>query len=190
MLACADHRSLDSKIELKCSPPIISPQPSILQCCRESLANATPHYDSLRNSVLVHACALLARMSPSTSVMQAESALRYAGLAVFEAPLKAGSEPALRMLRDSSHLLVMITGDAALTACYTARQVHIVDMPVAILTCDQAGATTSGALCHMYRKHRMRTCTPAAGCAGGAPWRFSNTLRNMSTRLYGSHASS
>lgn len=39
-----------------------------------------------------------------------------------------------RMLKDSSHQLVMITGDAALTACYAASQVHIVTRPVLILT--------------------------------------------------------
>ncbi len=38
------------------------------------------------------------------------------------------------MLADSRHQLVMITGDAALTACHVAAQVHIVDRPVLILT--------------------------------------------------------
>lgn len=47
---------------------------------------------------------------------------------------QADSEPALRMLAESRHQLVMITGDAALTACHVAAQVHIVDRPVLILT--------------------------------------------------------
>ena len=88
--------------------------------------------------------------------VQAESGLSYAGLAVFEAPLKEGSEPALKALADSSHQLVMITGDTALTACHVAAQVHIVDRPVAILSCDQAGAV-SGA--HHLRSLR---CMPFA----------------------------
>lgn len=49
-------------------------------------------------------------------------------------PSQADSEPALRMLAESRHQLVMITGDAALTACHVAAQVHIVDRPVLILT--------------------------------------------------------
>jgi len=42
---------------------------------------------------------------------------------VFRSPLKEDSEPALRMLRESQHQLIMITGDAPLTACHTAAQV-------------------------------------------------------------------
>lgn len=53
---------------------------------------------------------------------------------MFRSPLKPESEPALRMLRESTHQLVMITGDAPLTACHAARQVHIVTRPVLILT--------------------------------------------------------
>lgn len=36
-------------------------------------------------------------------------------------------------VQDASHQLVMITGDAPLTACHAAAQVHIVDRPVLIL---------------------------------------------------------
>jgi magnesium-transporting ATPase (P-type) len=69
--------------------------------------------------------------------VQAESNLQFLGCAVFNTPLKAGSVPALKMLAASSHQLVMITGDAPLTACFTAREVLIVDRPVLILQCDQ-----------------------------------------------------
>ena len=62
-----------------------------------------------------------------------EQGLTFGGFAVLRCPLKAESEPALKMLKDSSHQLVMITGDAPLTACYTAAQVHIVDRPVLLL---------------------------------------------------------
>ena len=44
------------------------------------------------------------------------------------------SEPALAELAGSSHALVMITGDAPLTACHAAAHVHIIDRPVLILT--------------------------------------------------------
>ena len=62
-----------------------------------------------------------------------EKDLRFGGFAVLRCPLKTESEPALKMLKESSHQLVMITGDAPLTACYTAGQVHIVDRPVLLL---------------------------------------------------------
>ncbi len=62
-----------------------------------------------------------------------ESGLEFGGFAVFHCPLKPESEPALRILKDSSHQLVMITGDAPLTACHTAAQLHIVDRPVLVL---------------------------------------------------------
>lgn len=53
--------------------------------------------------------------------------------AVTQCPLKVESEPSLRALAESSHQLVMITGDAPLTACYAAGQVHIVTREVLIL---------------------------------------------------------
>lgn len=65
---------------------------------------------------------------------EAESDLQFAGFAVLQCPLKPESEPALRMLKEASHQLVMITGDAPLTACHAASRVHIVDRPVLILT--------------------------------------------------------
>ena len=47
-----------------------------------------------------------------------------AGFAVFQCPLKPDSEPALAALAASSHRLVMITGDAPLTAVYAASKVR------------------------------------------------------------------
>lgn len=67
-----------------------------------------------------------------------EQGLCFGGFAVLRCPLKPESEPALKMLKESSHQLVMITGDAPLTACYTAGQVHIVDRPVLLLVHRQA----------------------------------------------------
>ena len=65
---------------------------------------------------------------------EAETDLVFAGFAVLQCPLKPESEPALRMLKEASHQLVMITGDAPLTACHAAGRVHIVDRPVLILS--------------------------------------------------------
>eukprot|EP01025_Chloroclados_australasicus_P006477 TRINITY_DN12088_c0_g1_i1.p1 TRINITY_DN12088_c0_g1~~TRINITY_DN12088_c0_g1_i1.p1 ORF type:complete len:850 (-),score=59.08 TRINITY_DN12088_c0_g1_i1:220-2442(-) len=63
----------------------------------------------------------------------AESELDFGGFAVFQTPIKEQSEPALRMLKDSSHQLVMITGDAPLTAVFIASKVHIVDRTTLVM---------------------------------------------------------
>lgn len=65
---------------------------------------------------------------------EVEKDLEFGGFAILQCPLKPESEPALRMLKESSHQLVMITGDAPLTACHAASKVHIVDRPTIILT--------------------------------------------------------
>lgn len=62
-----------------------------------------------------------------------ESSLTFAGFAVFNCPIRADSAAVLSELKGSSHDLVMITGDQALTACHVASQVHIVSKPALIL---------------------------------------------------------
>jgi cation-transporting ATPase 13A1 len=53
--------------------------------------------------------------------------------ALLQCPLKEESEPALAELSNASHMLVMITGDAPLTAVHAASQVHIVTRPVLVM---------------------------------------------------------
>ena len=62
-----------------------------------------------------------------------ESGLRFAGFLVLQCPLKDDAVKSLRMLNESSHRVVMITGDNPLTAVHVARQVEIVDRDVLIL---------------------------------------------------------
>lgn len=62
-----------------------------------------------------------------------ESGLTFAGFAVFNCPIRGDSATVLAELKKSSHDLVMITGDQALTACHVARQVHIISKPSLIL---------------------------------------------------------
>ncbi|KAI5286446.1 hypothetical protein KEM52_001995 [Ascosphaera acerosa] len=62
-----------------------------------------------------------------------EADLRFAGFLVLQAPLKPDALKAVRMLNESSHRVVMITGDNPLTAAHVARQVEIVDRDVLIL---------------------------------------------------------
>lgn len=68
-----------------------------------------------------------------------ESGLTFAGFAVFNCPIRSDSASVLSELKGSSHDLVMITGDQALTACHVAGQVHIVSQPALILTSSKTG---------------------------------------------------
>ncbi|KAF5445794.1 hypothetical protein F2P56_034817 [Juglans regia] len=62
-----------------------------------------------------------------------ESGLTFAGFAVFNCPIRSDSASVLSELKGSSHDLVMITGDQALTACHVASQVRIISKPALIL---------------------------------------------------------
>ncbi|KAL4581769.1 hypothetical protein LXL04_006297 [Taraxacum kok-saghyz] len=62
-----------------------------------------------------------------------ESGLTFAGFAVFNCPIRGDSATVLAELKASSHDLVMITGDQALTACHVAREVNIISNPGLIL---------------------------------------------------------
>ena len=57
---------------------------------------------------------------------EVECDLNFAGLLVFHCPVKEDSRKIVRHLRKASHRNIMITGDAALTACHVARSVGIV----------------------------------------------------------------
>ena len=62
-----------------------------------------------------------------------EKDLLFAGFLVLQCPLKPDAKNAVRMLNESSHRVVMITGDNPLTAVHVAREVEIVDRDVLIL---------------------------------------------------------
>ncbi|GKZ27263.1 hypothetical protein AbraCBS73388_004038 [Aspergillus brasiliensis] len=73
---------------------------------------------------------------------EVECDLIFAGFLVLQCPLKDDAIKAVRMLNESSHRVVMITGDNPLTAVHVARQVEIVDRDVLIL--DAPEHDTSG----------------------------------------------
>ncbi len=64
---------------------------------------------------------------------EVETGLTFAGFLVLQCPLKDDAKKSVRMLNESSHRVVMITGDNPLTAVHVARQVEIVDREVLIL---------------------------------------------------------
>ena len=64
---------------------------------------------------------------------EVEAGLTFAGFLVLQCPLKEDAMSAVRMLNESSHRCVMITGDNPLTAVHVARQVEIIDREVLIL---------------------------------------------------------
>ena len=64
---------------------------------------------------------------------EVEANLTFAGFLVLQCPLKEDAMQAVRMLNESSHRCVMITGDNPLTAVHVARQVEIIDRDVLIL---------------------------------------------------------
>lgn len=71
-----------------------------------------------------------------------EADLTFAGFLVLQCPLKEDAKQAVQMLNESSHRVVMITGDNPLTAVHVAREVEIVDRDVLIL--DQPDHNESG----------------------------------------------
>lgn len=61
-----------------------------------------------------------------------ESELKFAGFIVFHCPLKDDAIDTIKMLNESSHRSIMITGDNPLTACHVAKEVGITSKEVLI----------------------------------------------------------
>ncbi|CAG8545371.1 10752_t:CDS:10, partial [Acaulospora colombiana] len=73
-----------------------------------------------------------------------ESNLIFAGFLIFHCPLKPDAIETLKMLADSSHRCVMITGDNPLTAVHVAKEVEIVDRDALILDLRENPAHEGG----------------------------------------------
>ncbi|KAF4216374.1 hypothetical protein CNMCM8980_005283 [Aspergillus fumigatiaffinis] len=114
---------------------------------RTMLVNTPPHYEETfkyftRNGARVLALAYK-YLSAESELSQGrvngyvreeiEADLIFAGFLVLQCPLKEDAIKSVRMLNESSHRVVMITGDNPLTAVHVARQVEIVDRDVLIL---------------------------------------------------------
>jgi cation-transporting ATPase 13A1 len=64
---------------------------------------------------------------------EVESDLTFCGFLIFECPLKEDSQEVIDELTQSSHKVIMITGDNPLTACEVAKELHICSKPLLIL---------------------------------------------------------
>ena len=64
---------------------------------------------------------------------ECECDLDFIGFAVFACPTKPTSAPAIGVLAESSHVSVLITGDALLTACHVAAEVGITNRESTVL---------------------------------------------------------
>ncbi|KTW29048.1 ion-transporting P-type ATPase SPF1 [Pneumocystis jirovecii RU7] len=69
----------------------------------------------------------------SLSRNEVESDLVFAGFLVFGCSLKKDAASTIKMLNESSHRVIMITGDNPLTACHVAREVYIIERDVLVL---------------------------------------------------------
>lgn len=58
--------------------------------------------------------------------VKAEKDLIFAGFVIFASPMKKGTEDTIAMLLQSTHRVIMITGDDPLTACHVALRLHII----------------------------------------------------------------
>ncbi|ANZ74639.1 BA75_00390T0 [Komagataella pastoris] len=69
---------------------------------------------------------------------EVETDLLFAGFIVFHCPMKGDAIETIRMLNESSHRCVMITGDNPLTAVHVAKEVEISKRPTLILDLPEA----------------------------------------------------
>ncbi|KAI9918104.1 hypothetical protein PsorP6_013043 [Peronosclerospora sorghi] len=91
----------------------------------------------------------------------AESNFQFAGFAVFQCLLRKDSGEVLKVLKDSSHLVSMITGDATLTAIHVSKEVGIITRPALVLSenassCDRLKWTTRP-MTRFWRRTRVGT---------------------------------
>ena len=63
-----------------------------------------------------------------------EHDMLFCGFLILASPVKSDALATIKELRQSSHHVVMITGDNALTACHVAKQLQITDLEMILIT--------------------------------------------------------
>ncbi|AGO11124.1 AaceriAFR354Cp [[Ashbya] aceris (nom. inval.)] len=111
---------------------------------RERLTEVPSDYDKIYKAFTragSRVLALASKKLPSMSIKQiekleresVESDLEFKGFLVFHCPLKDDAIETIKMLNESSHRCIMITGDNPLTAVHVAKEVAIVERETLIL---------------------------------------------------------
>ncbi|KAG0664739.1 putative cation-transporting ATPase 1 [Maudiozyma exigua] len=113
---------------------------------RERLVNVPSNYDDIYKSFTRSGSRVLALASKDLKKMSqsevddlkrenVESGLDFNGFLIFHCPLKPDAIETIKMLNESSHRSIMITGDNPLTAVHVAKEVAIVEGET--LICDK-----------------------------------------------------
>lgn len=122
---------------------------------RQRLVSVPENYDEIYKSFTRSGSRVLALASktlPSLSSKQLEDITReeiehqleFSGFLIFHCPLKDDATETIKMLNESAHRSIMITGDNPLTAVHVAKEVGIVDRETLIL--DREGESEKGGL--------------------------------------------
>ncbi|EDO17605.1 hypothetical protein Kpol_1061p30 [Vanderwaltozyma polyspora DSM 70294] len=111
---------------------------------RERLTTVPKNYDEIYKSFTRSGSRVLALASKNLKKMSnsdidnlqredVEERLTFDGFLIFHCPLKSDAIETIKMLNESSHRCVMITGDNPLTAVHVAKEVSIVERSTLIL---------------------------------------------------------
>ncbi|CAJ0587647.1 unnamed protein product, partial [Mesorhabditis spiculigera] len=115
---------------------------------REMYKNMPKDYDQIYQKLALRGARVLAlgiretdnltaQQIRDTPREQIERGLDFAGFVVISCPLKNDTKPMIREIIDSSHQVVMITGDNPLTACHVGQTLRFTKKKARVLLLDE-----------------------------------------------------